>query len=130
MNKKLFVSIAIILLLIVGFSTSIKLWQNNQPPVAPTNQELLDVIVRDRPALLYKKQPVIQVTDIKNPAEGWYIVAIASVRAEKNITPAQVVILDREGSMKVVLGPEVDFPDYVTDTVTLPDSVIMELRKQ
>lgn len=128
-NKRIVIDIGVILLIIFGIGIGIKVWQNSQVSDIPTNQEFLDVIMRDRPALVYKEQPVIQVTNVTKPAEGWYIVTIQSIHARKDDIPTRVVILDREGFKKIVLGPEVDFPDYVTNAVTIPDSVIIGLRK-
>lgn len=125
--------VAILILVII---VSVVVWQNYQKSEAfkkgPSSQEILDTIAHDRPELFHDGKPIMEIVSFHRTEDTWYVVTIKSPNDKDMKVPVRLVLQDQGSSrrsLKTILGPEVDFPDYLTNTINLPDSVIIELRK-
>ncbi len=133
MSKGGIIDIIAVLFIIAACIIGYNYWQNTQPQIStPSDQKLLAAIIRDRPSLSYKNQPIIQITNTVKPADGWYIVTIKSLHVKQDFVPVRILLAEENNNpdnLRVILGPEADFSDDVVGSVSLPNSVIMELQK-
>ncbi len=135
-NKALIASVILLPVILVG------VWigsQNTQPKptIKHTEEEILQVIIRDIPAFSNEGKPVAQIDSISRHDDKWYVATVKSLHPVKNFVPVKVVLLDYgkpSNNLKVVLGPSVyfsdhDLRDHGMASLNLPDSVIIELQK-
>lgn len=136
-NRRFITGGILLLLLISGVVIGVQAWQNYQAAEVikngPSNQEVLDTIIRDKPAFLYKGKSIIEVASLKR-FDDWYVAIIKSPNDKSFQVPVKIILEDiRTGkeprNLKVKLGPDTHFTDYEMLQYGMPDSLIQELRK-
>ena len=126
-------------LLIIGIAIviSMKYLQSRQIDEyfkkGPSNQEVLQVITRDKPALLYNNRPVIEIASIKRFENKWYVITIKSPKDKDVKVPVKIVLQDISSTpsarnLKTIIGPDTHFTEYQQLKYSLPDSVTKELQ--
>lgn len=126
--KKIILTGIIILIASVGLWAGFVL--NNRPSLQakPLEERIIESITREYPSFGSDEEPVIGIASMSQHGK-WYIVTIKSLRSVENFVPVKIVLLDDNGWLRVVAGPEVHFPESKMLSLNLPDSVILELKK-
>jgi len=131
-----FVVIAVILAICGIFTFTI--WKNYQLAEdikkGPSNQEVLDSIVQNKPVFLDKGSPIIKIVSVQRFQDNWYVAVIKSPNDRDMEVPVKIILEDiRSGkesrNLKVILGPASHFTEYAMLQSGIPSSLIQELRK-
>ncbi len=128
--------IAFIVVIIVAIASGAALYGILQSPKTetPSQDTFIDAITDAFPLFLKDDKPVIQVVDIKNTDETWYIITLKSIHEEVMSVPVRVVFTSANSSsesnrLNLLLGPGTHFTEAELLRYNVPDSVIMELQK-
>lgn len=134
MGKLLFA--AIIFILVVSGGIFWFLFTNNDPTSYESEKQLneaaLQAILDSKPLFTSSGSSVIEIENVSEPQENWYIATIKSINEDTATVPVSVVLREysQSGSdLRVVLGPETDFTEAQMLQRNLPDAVILELQK-
>lgn len=95
----------------------------------PSNEDFLQAITHQFPDFIKNDDPVIAIESISRHDYIWYIATIRSTSEVENFVPVRVVLVNRNNTLSVILGPSVHFTEYDLDSYNLPNSVILELQK-
>lgn len=125
-----------ILASIVIISLGVVIYNSRQPQKvnSPTNEDIITTITDSFPFFLKDDSPVIEVADMKQVNDIWYIVTIKSINEKTVAVPIKAVLInnstpDEEVKLGLILGPDTHFTESELLGNNLPDSVILELRK-
>lgn len=93
------------------------------------DEKILYVITEKMPLFSLNSKPVIKIDSVSRHRGGWQIVTIKSLRSSEKFVPVKVVMLDTEGKLTIIAGPDTYFTESELLKYNVPDSVIMELQK-
>lgn len=115
-----------ILILTIG---SILVWPVISRPTETisTEEQILKSIAREFPSFSADGKPVIELSSISTHDNGWYVATIKSLQSVKNPVPVRLVLLETDGQIRTILGPDVHFSEEEMLALNIPDSVILEI---
>lgn len=96
----------------------------------PSQSDFIEAITTEIPAYEQSDKPIFKMTSISRHDIKWYVVTIQSTNEVDMVVPVRTVFKQTHNDLVMVVQPttyltEVDRQQYGT----LPESVILELRK-
>lgn len=130
--KKVAVIILSVAIVVTGLILVTLKINKDDSAIQNTDEQLqvrvIEAITKGRPSLLDNGKPIIEVDSLSHH-NSWYIASIKSVNETGDAVPVKVVLIDSNGVMRSILGPETRFTEAEMLKYNIPDSVIQELQK-
>lgn len=96
----------------------------------PSQSDFIEAITAEIPAYEHNDTPIFKITSISRHDIKWYVVTIQSTNEVDIVVPVRTVLKQTYNDLVMVVKPTT----YLTESDrqqydTLPESVILELRK-
>ena len=121
--------VGLVLAIAIGALLAWFLFNRPATQTKSTEERMLDVIVSEFPSFSSEGKPVIELESVSVHGDGWYVATIKSLHPVKNPVPVRIVLVEKEGQIRSIIGPETHFSEAKMLSLNIPDSVILELSK-
>ena len=130
--KKVSVVILSVAIVVTGLVLVILKINKKDSAIQNTNEQLqtkvIEAITEGKPSLLDNGEPIIEIDSLSRHND-WYIASIKSINDTGDIVPVKVILVDSNGVMRSIFGPETRFTETEMLQYNVPDAIIKELTK-
>lgn len=114
------IAIAVFSLTGIYLYTTIKNTDNST-----ADDRITSAIIDAAPFLSSEGSPVFKIKSA-NKSDNWYAVTIESLRETATHTPVYVILVENNGKVQTILGPDTNFTEAEMLKYNVPDSIIRE----